>query len=765
MSRRRQRPDGQSDRATESQSLAATAGRSDRVAEDLGFRAIEVRASTLDVDERSIEALVSTENPVPMIDWERYELIPEVLLTSGAELPKSRQVPLLDSHQRWSVDNQLGSARGLEKTERGVVARLHFSSAAESQFTKVREGHVSDVSIGYQVLKKTFVPAGERRKIAGKEYEGPLNVVTKWRAREVSLTPIGADEMAKLRGLEVAALPPQIFGRGPGSPTQGRFTMNPELRKLLESRGMSETLSDDDAQKWFLDNQARLLAPEAPAAAANPAPAPAPAAAGIGRRETPAALTADEMRAEFRKAIEEERAAARRFDGEVRSLCELADLPEAFEACRVMPDIEEVRKHLAAEKKKRADLDAVNPAPRVRITGEGYARFVGDVGTAIALRACESVAEKKETIEKVFPAAQRAAGHERFRHMTIYQCAEECLRMAGVDVRGRTREDVAIAAMFGPEAIGIRSSGAALHVTGNFLKITQDALNKSMQIGYTEAPSTWEGPMARGQSASDFKTIHRMRLGAVPNLPVWNDNVDPQKASFADAEETYAVEARSLEISFSYRLLVNDDMSALTRTPAQMGQAARRTVNAVAWAQVTSNPTMSDGIALFSAASGARKRKNLETGANAPSVTTLGLMKNNMRQMRGENTPEGNESDDVLNVIGRYLVGPSALETVIQQLVLSVYDPAASSIQVYNPASSLLPVIEPLLDAASTTAYYLFASPQQIDTVEVTFLQGQESPIARQYMDPRTLSQCWIILQTFAAKAMNHRGIQKHAGA
>lgn len=194
MSRRQRRPEGQRHRGTEPQSHRASEGQRD----DLAFRTFSVRESTLNADERSIEALVSTENPVPMIDWERYELIPEVLLTAGCELPKSRQVPLLDSHQRWSVDSQLGSARALEKADRGVVSRLHFSSAADSQFTKVREGHVQDVSAGYQVLKKTFVPAGETRRIAGKDYEGPMNVVTKWRLREVSLTPIGADDMANL---------------------------------------------------------------------------------------------------------------------------------------------------------------------------------------------------------------------------------------------------------------------------------------------------------------------------------------------------------------------------------------------------------------------------------------------------------------------------------------------------------------------------------------------------------------------------------------
>jgi hypothetical protein len=286
-----------------------------------------------------------------------------------------------------------------------------------------------------------------------------------------------------------------------------------------------------------------------------------------------------------------------------------------------------------------------------------------------------------------------------------------------------------------------------------------------MMVGYTEAPSTWRGPMRQGTSVADFKQINRLRMGAIPNLPIWNDTSEPNKASFTDARESYAVESRSLGVSFSYKLLVNDDMDALTRTPVMLGAAAARTVNAVAWAQLTSNPTLSDGVTLFSDVSGARKRKNFTTGTGAPSVTTLGLLTNLMRQMRGENTPEGAESDDILNLQPRYLVVPSALETVALQLVNSAYDPNSSvNTLVYNPARTMIPVIEPILDANSILAWYLFADPSTIDTIEVTFLQGQENPLVRSYMDEEKLSMEYYVLQTFAAKAMNHRGIQKHKG-
>ena len=76
-----------------------------------------------------------------------------------------------------------------------------------------------------------------------------------------------------------------------------------------------------------------------------------------------------------------------------------------------------------------------------------------------------------------------------------------------------------------------------------------------------------------------------------------------------------------------------------------------------------------------------------------------------------------------------------------------------------------VPIIDPLLDADSTTAWYLFAEPSRIDTVEVTFLQGQETPQVRSVLSEEKLSMTYYVLQSVGAKALNHRGIQKHAGA
>ena len=758
-------------------------GQRDEVAVDFGERALTLRASSLDTETRTIDADITTETPVMMADYQRMEMIPEVLMSSGAQFPKSRQVPFLDSHNRASVSDQLGSARGIEVSGDKLKARLHFSEAAANEFTKVREGHVTDVSAGYEILKRVFIPSGESKVISGRSFDGPMNVVTKWRLREVSLTPIGADAQAKLRGLDPAAIRFK-------SSLKGEFEMNKELKALLVSRGMAATLSDEEAQVWLLKNHRALGDPTDPPTDPPDDPPADPPSDEKRTQKAPAMPTTADFAAMIDKAtravLAEERARIAKHEKEVVALCELAGLPDEAAACRSLPDADAVRTHLMAARKTATET--LGSGPSIRITAEGGDQFMADIKSALTSRALDQIAtpaphglqsydkvqsRRAEALEKVFPKAAQPKGAEQWRNASMYDMAEEMVRnVFGIQTRGMSRQDVAVIAMFGPDrakevGVQFRAAGSAYHTTGNFVNLTLDAQNKSMMLGYMEAPSTWEGPMKRGASVSDFKNVNRMRLGSIPNLPVWNDNTDPMKASMADTKETYAVESRSLELDFSYRLLVNDDMGVLGPAPSQLGAAARRTVNAFAWSRVTANPTMSDSQALFLAtATGLRFRSNLTTGSATPTNLTLQTMKNKMRQMRGENTPEGAESADILNLQARYIVGPGSLDTTIMQLVMSVADPVTSiSAGVYNPANNLIPVIEPLLDVASTTAWYLFADPSQIDTIEIAFLNGQENPVLRSDLNYRTLSQSTIILQTFGGGPMNHRGIQKHDGA
>jgi hypothetical protein len=718
-------------------------GDQNRAVNELNFRALPVRADTVDEENKSVQATLTTEKPTPMFDWERWEIVPEILRMDGMRSIPRNQVPLLDSHNRWSVNDQIGSVREIEQEEGQLAGTLLFSKSAAEIFDKVREGHLTDVSVGYRINKQHHVPKGETATVKGQEYTGPVNIVTDWTLKEASLTPIGADEQAKLRGYDPTIPLDDV--------PDEEMKMDPKLRARCVAAGMDEGLDDAASMDWLNANQEKLFETKA-------APVASP--------------TAKEIADELQARDQERQAKAAAFRKEVDDLIELAFGKEATGLDEFRTECYDCNDLMAARQKvmdRRDQGPPVQPGYQINLaTDQPQDALQSDVGTAFLLRALHGAGLSKDAVDKAAPEKERGKGWETFRHASMLDMARECLIAEGYNVRGMSSERVAKAALGFYRQAGLQSRAGAMgyHTTGNFANLTRDAVNKSMAIAYQEAPATWRACMRQGDSVPDFKTIHRVQLGAVPNLPIWPDNTVPEESSFADQDTPYAVEAYSTKVSFSWRLVVNDDMSALSRVPAMLGRAAARTVNAKAWAQITANPTMADGISLFSAASGARKQQNLTTGAGTPTVANVGALKKLMRLVTGLNTPEANASDDILNLEPRYIIGPAALETTIEQLVNSIADPTANySSAVYNPARTLVPVIEPLLDANSATAWYLSASPEAIDTVEVTFLAGQEEPVTNDWIDEETMAQCYIIVQTFAAKALEWRGLQKHAGA
>jgi hypothetical protein len=270
---------------------------------DMSSRSISLRAATLNEADRSVEAVLSTDQPVAVMDWNRYEVIDEVLLADGGDYP--RQMPLLECHARYSLDNVLGSVRDIRRDGNNWVGRLFFAKdneRADQAWDLVRQGHVTDVSIGYRSTKFTDIPAGQSGAVNGKTYtatgERGLRVTTAYSAKEGSLVPIGADSKAKVRGEGALPPPPTTAPAGPGK----GVSMNPLLRKYLESLGLRADATEAAAQAFLdaLGGTQRAIADEVVAgkiktdadlaartAPASAAPATAPAAPRPGPSRLP----------------------------------------------------------------------------------------------------------------------------------------------------------------------------------------------------------------------------------------------------------------------------------------------------------------------------------------------------------------------------------------------------------------------------------------------------------------------------------------------
>lgn len=322
--------------------------------------------------------------------------------------------------------------------------------------------------------------------------------------------------------------------------------------------------------------------------------------------------------------------------------------------------------------------------------------------------------------------------------LTLLDLARECLELTGTRTRGMPRHEIARLALS----------------TSDFPAILADAANKTLRRAYEAYPRTFL-PFSRQRTASDFKAIHSVQLGEAPSLERVNEKGEFTYGSIAESKETYKLATYGRVVSITRQVIVNDDLGAFTRIPASFGVAAATLESDTVWGIITSNPPMSDGTPLFHA-----NHNNLITGgSSALSLTALGAAMAAMAKQKGL------DGKTTLNVQARYIVVPVALQLTAFQLVASNLAPAQSANVVPEYIRALTPIAEPRLDAASSTAWYLMASPDQIDTIEYAYLEGQNGV----YIETRQGFEVdGIEIKArldFGAKAIDWRGLQKNAGA
>src|SRR5690606_24050453 len=112
--------------------------------------------------------------------------------------------------------------------------------------------------------------------------------------------------------------------------------------------------------------------------------------------------------------------------------------------------------------------------------------------------------------------------------------------------------------------------------------------------------------------------------------------------------------------------IINDDLDAISKIPKLMGRAAIRTVGDLVYAILTSNPVMSDGVALFHATHG--NLAGAGASINTASVDALQVL---MALQK--------EGDAVLNIGLKHLLVPVALRGLANTVRNSEYEVGASA--------------------------------------------------------------------------------------
>lgn len=328
-----------------------------------------------------------------------------------------------------------------------------------------------------------------------------------------------------------------------------------------------------------------------------------------------------------------------------------------------------------------------------------------------------------------------------FGGYTLRELARICVERQGVKTGG-----------MGPMEIVTKS----LHGTSDFPYVLENVMQKSLRSAYEENAKTFQ-PWCKQASASDFKPISRTQLGNFPSLQKVNEHGEFNFYSIDEGKETYQLATYGAVVGLTRQAIINDDLSAFDRIPQGAGAAAAGLESDIVYGILTANGNLSDAVALFATSA---TRKNLAASAAAISVASLGIGKAAMRVQKGL----GSNAQRPLNLTPSYLIVPAALETIAQQFTSQAY--VASQSGSINPfASALQVIVEPRLDAASATAWYLAAKPQMVDTIEYCYLEGSQGVYTETQMGFEVDGVKIKVRHDFAAKAIDFRGLFKNAGA
>lgn len=458
-----------------------------------------------------------------------------------------------------------------------------------------------------------------------------------------------------------------------------------------------------------------------PAASTSPAPAPV---ADDKTTRTPAPDAAA-VKAEFRQQENTRRAEIRETFAAFRGRDGIVAVEE-----RCLDDMD-----CSAEKARKELLAALGreatPAAGIVETGTG-------LDETVTRREGASLALLHRSNPSAHKLDERA---HNYRGMSLMDMARDCVAASGKSVRGMYPAEIA---------------RAALHSTSDLPNILENVVTKTLRDAYNGTSRTFT-PFSRQATLPNFKEISRTQLSGAPGLKKILEGGEYEYGSISDGAEKYAVLKYGIQLAITWETLINDDLDAITRIPTAFGRSGADNESDIVYAILTGNPLMADGVALFH---GDHGNLGTATALDEELGTTTSPLSEARELMLLQKGLEGRH----ITVRPEFLIVPPRLEQTA--IKITSRDFMANSAQSTNPLNrNLMAIVEPRLQDASATAYFLAANPAAIDTIEYAYLEGHEGVFTE-------TKEGWDIdglmikcRQVFGAKAIDHRGLFKNAGA
>jgi len=669
---------------------------------------VQVRAATLvpatfNEADNTVEVVWTQGASVRRFDYWEGKPYDEALDVTDEAVDMTRfdagTVQVLDGHRVYGgVSAILGIAeRGwIADGEGRATLRLSQRPEVAGIVADIRAGVIRAISFGYSVQQYAITPGAQRNDGGTVD----LYRAVRWTPQEISFVTVPADAGAGTRSAPQAS---QQQGAQPGG-LPCEFVRAAAHPSATQEQRMPQAITQGDG--GTADTQQTA---DTTGTVNRAAPVATPA---------PAAPQADATRA-----------------ADVLALCQrhgASDLAESL-----------LRQNASIDQARAAILDRMDAADQSRRGGSTVSVQTVRDEHDTRMRGMEEA-----IMHRMDPRAQLTDLGRNYRGLSLTEMAREALEGLGVSTRGLSRNEIAT------RAFATRAGG--YHTTGDFPSLLGGVGARRLRAAYELVPSTYQLWARRAPNLQDFRINNVLAVGGAPELKKLNEAGEYTYGTTSEDATGYRAFSYGRAISMTRPMFVNDDLGSFERLLQRYGESARRLENRLVYDQITANPAMQDGTALFHANHG-----NLLAATSTLTLDNMGKVRALMRKQKDL------DGKTQLNLVPAYLIVPSDLEQAAYGFTSSNYAPTKlDDVNEFRVGgrTAVEPIVEPLLDEVSTAAWFMAARSGQIDTVEYAYVDGSEGVRIETFASEDIDGVKVRATLDFAAKVIDWRGLGKANG-
>lgn len=286
----------------------------------------------------------------------------------------------------------------------------------------------------------------------------------------------------------------------------------------------------------------------------------------------------------------------------------------------------------------------------------------------------------------------------QFASLSVLDHSREILRMRGMSANGPAHRII-------ERALG----------TSDLPLLMEDAANRILVEKYRTVQSALK-PLAKRKNARDFRGMAAYSLAGPARLEKVGEHGEYQYTALVENKESMAIDSYGGIIPVTRKLLIDDNIGALASLSELQAEAAANTEAKLFIDLFAANsglgPMLSDNKSLFHADHG-----NKAPTGGALSETTLSAACVAMRKQTGMN-------GEIISVTPRFLIVPAELEWPARKLLAQTTPSSTNDVSLFARMFEL--IVESRL--TSPTKWYLAASPNEVNALWFSYLEGNEGP-------------------------------------